>query len=288
MNEILSYVSGYRRSADVCYRLPDGRKEKLYRKLDGSDREAIQGAVNELKDRGVKTIIVDVYKPNGTSKVFDRSFTISNARQVNRPSRSKPLSGPTPQRGTLQHVETPLPMTSKIQPMENWKDYALQTEREKVAKLEAENLRLKAENKTLDEKVRDFEKEMIRKEHDLQNLSKTVESKSGLNGFVDKATESPAIMNMLTGLASRMLGLPPEPNAPVLQGSPELINPKADQYLTNIRTWLLKQPEDLQDNFYSLVFELTNAKDVSSTIQKLLNLFRNGTTMPTNQSKAAS
>lgn len=283
MNEILAYISGYRRSVDICYTLPDGRKEKLYRKLDGSNSEAIKATIDELKARGIKNIIVDVYKPNGTAKVFDRSFTINNTtnpRPVSKPIQSNAM-------GSLPLFETP--NIHKPIPMESWKDYALQTEREKVAKLEAENAKLKTENKSLDDKVRDFEKEMIRKDHEVQNLSRTVESKSGLNGFVEKASENPMVMNMLAGLATRMLGLPDaaQPALPERAGSPELLNPKSEQYIANIKTWLYKQPDEMQDTFYHLVYEVTNSKDVAGTCYKLINLLQNGTTIP-NKSKVAS
>jgi len=278
MNEILAYISGYKRSVDLCYRLPDGRKEKAYRKLDGSQIEAVKAAIDELKGRGVGSIVVDVYKPNGTAKVFDRSFTITNTAQ--RPA-IKPVSNEP--MGALPLFETP--KIQKPVQMESWKDYALQTEREKVAKLEAENAKLKTENKSLDDKVRDFEKEMIRKDHEVQNLSRTVESKSGLNGFVEKASENPMVMNMLAGLASRMMGLSVEQTAlPQHAGSPELLNAKSEQYVANIKTWLYKQPDDTQDTFYHLVYEVTNASDVVGTCYKLINLLQNGTTIP-NKSK---
>ncbi len=284
MDEVLEYVSGGRRSADICYLLGDGEKEKLFRKMD--NREAIERAIDGLKDRGIQTIVVDVYKPNGTARVFDRSFTLHTEDEKRRSS--KPLYGaPAPSLQPFESAPKATPITQQPN-MESWKDYALQTERDKVAKLEAENASLKTENKSLDEKVRDFEKEMIRKDHEVENLSKTVESKTGLNGFVDKASENPAIMNMLTGLASRMLGLPAEAmlgQSALSQGSPELLNPKTDQYIANIRAWLYKQPEDLQDHFYQLVYELTNAPHVALTLEKLLNLVKNGTT--TNQFKVA-
>jgi hypothetical protein len=271
MNEILAYVAGYKRSADVCYLLHDGSKAKVCRKL--SDVAAIKSAIEDLKSRGIQKIVIDVFRPNGTGKVFDRSFTIQN--DVSKDPEQRP--------STSYNNHQPI---QQQKPMESWKDYALQTEREKVSKLETEVAKLRTENKSLDGKVRDFEKEMIRKEHDLENLNRTVESKSGLSGLIEKASENPAMLTMLSGLAGRLLGLPPE-GSQALLGSPELMNAKTEQYINNVRAWLYKQPDAIQDNFYILLFEITNSKDVAITIQRLINLVKNGTTIPS-QSKVAS
>ena len=281
-SEILTYISGNRKVVDISYELPDGKKTKVHRKMEGNNGEGIKQAVQDLKDRGVKTIVLDVYRPNGSAKMFDRSFTIKNEVEdklapinSNQNFGSLPLFQSPPKQSLRKPIET--------KPMESWKDYALQTERDKVAKLEAETAKLKTENKILDTKVRDFEKEMIRKEHEVQSLAKSVESKSGLNGFVDKAVENPAMMNMLAGIASRLMGIPGEP---MNGGQPMLLQPgesqehsnsKVDQYITNIKTWLYKQPEQVQDHFYELVYQLTNSKDVTGAMQKFTNLLRKPT-----------
>jgi hypothetical protein len=124
--------------------------------------------------------------------------------------------------------------------------------------------------------VRDFEKEMIKKDHEVEKLTQAIENKSGLNGFVEKAAESPHVMTLLAGMASRMMGIPMDQlhGQPAVSGSPELTQAQTEQYLANIRSWLYKQPDDLQEVFYQLVYHLTNVKDVKGTALQLINVLK--------------
>ena len=278
MNEIFAYTSTNRRRVSVGYKLPDGKIVRLYRKLNGDNREAIEQAIDDVKAQGVKEIVIEAYRPNGSAEVICKTFTLPNNNSSPKSTLgnvASPMLFDSPEPAPRASTYRSQPQNSK--PMDSWKDYALKTEQEKVGKLEAENRRLLAENKTLDGKVRDFEKEMIKKDHEVEKLAQSVESKSGLSGFVDKAADNPMMMNMLAGLASRMMGIPmdqPMNGQPALNNSPELTNAHTEQYLANIRAWLYKQPEDLQEAFYQVVYHLTNARDVKSAALHLVNVLK--------------
>ncbi|MBS1981691.1 MAG: TMF family protein [Bacteroidetes bacterium] len=281
MNEIFTYTSTNRRRVSVGYRLPDGKTMRLYRKIDGNDRDAIQQAIDDVKAQGVKEVIVEAYRPNGSAEVICKTFTIPNngtapnttLGNVVQPKLfdSDERENLTPSFRTQSKISKPME-----RPFDSWKDYALKTEQEKTSKLENENRRLLAENKTLDTKVREFEKEMIKKDHEVEKLTQSVENKSGLNGFVERAAESPQVMTLLAGMASRMMGIPMDQTMgqPQINGSPELTNPQTEQYLVNIRAWLYKQPEDVQEIFYQLVYHLTNSSDVKAASMRLINVLK--------------
>ena len=99
---------------------------------------------------------------------------------------------------------------------QSWKDYALKTEQQKVTTLERELAETKAENKDLDRKVREFEKEMIKKDHELEKALNAAERKGGLGGVVDSVSQNPVLVNALLG---RLLGTPMQP---ALNAAPEL------------------------------------------------------------------
>jgi hypothetical protein len=285
MNEILTYASTNRRRVSVGYKLPDGTVERLYSKIEGSDQEAVRQAIDDAKRRGVREILVDVYRPNGTSEKICKSFTVPNDNSFDNSSQqtlnniSIGLDTPAPALTKTTYRPQPQnsrPVNHQSEKRDSWKDYALKNEQEKVGKLESENRRLIAENKTLDNKVRDFEKEMIKKDHEVEKLAQAIENKSGLNGFVDKAAESPHVMTLLAGMASRMMGIPMEqlPGQQTVNGSPELTSAQTEQYLANIRTWLYKQPEDVQEAFYQLIYHLTNSNDVKGAALRLTSVLK--------------
>jgi hypothetical protein len=285
MNEIFTYTSTNRRRVSVGYKLPDGQVQRLYSKIDGDNIETIRQAIDDVKARGVKEVLVEVYRPNGSAEAICKTFTLPNNDSASRTTLGnvaapKLIDSPEP----APRVSTYRPQPQISKPMDSWKDYALKTEQEKVNKLESENRRLVVENKTLDNKVREFEKEMIKKDHEVEKLSHSIENKSGLSGFVDKAAESPHVMTLLAGMASRMMGIPMEQmnGQPQVNGSPELSNPQTEQYLANIRTWLYKQPEDLQEAFYQLVYHLTNSTDVKAASVRLINVLKGNPMTGTN------
>jgi hypothetical protein len=285
MNEILTYASINRRRVSIGYKTPDGKLQRMFSKIDGTDGEAIRDAIAEVSRHGVKEILVEVYHPNGSALIIGRTFSIPNNDQL------KSTLGNVDQfNSTLGNIDQTRTIQSSPRPYspsnstrvnttssnDSWKDYALKTEQEKVSRLESEYRRLVAENKTLDNKVRDFEKEMIKKDHEVEKLTQAIENKSGLNGFVEKAAESPHVMTLLAGMASRMMGIPMDQlhGQPAVSGSPELTQAQTEQYLANIRSWLYKQPDDLQEVFYQLVYHLTNVKDVKGTALQLINVLK--------------
>ena len=76
MNEIFTYTSTNRRRVSVGYKLPDGKVVRLHRKIDGEDRDAIQQAIDDVKARGVKEVVVEAYRPNGSAEVICKTFTL--------------------------------------------------------------------------------------------------------------------------------------------------------------------------------------------------------------------
>ena len=167
----------------------------------------------------------------------------------------------------------------------DWRDYALKTENEKVSKLEAEVKRLTIKSESLDSRVRDFEKEMIKKDHELEKAQAQLTNKSALQGVAEQAMNNPQAMTILSGLASRILGLP-DPQQPqlqqgALQGTG---NAETDEFLANIGKWMVGQPIELQHQFYALIVELTKTKEgdptaVSSRIINIINFLKNGTVL---------
>ncbi len=288
MNEIFIYIGNNRRRVSVGYKLPNGQVIRVARKIDGDNQEAIMEAIMQVKDMGANDVIVEIYRPNGTAEVIAKIFTLP-ASTIAMPHGK--INNKVGTMGSLFSDQMPKPQyprpsshqSQPNKPMDSWKDYALKTEQDKVTNLETENTWLKTENKTLDNKVREFEKEMIKKDHEVEKMSQAVESKTGLNGITDRVLNNDRAMDMLAGLASRMMGLPVEGvaaqgqlNAPA-SGSG---NPTTEQYLANIRTWLYKQSAPLQEAFYNLVHELTNQPDVMATTVRITNLLK-GNTMKT-------
>ncbi|HEY8936699.1 MAG TPA: hypothetical protein VIM65_15830 [Cyclobacteriaceae bacterium] len=287
MNEILTYIGENRRRATIGYEL-DGKMIRLFRKLDGADRQAVEDAIQHVRNKGVDKVVIEVYRPNGNAMVLAKKFYLPNGKDLKEKS-DKSLGNPTlfdlpmtndSSRMTNDFVKAaknkPQPTKSMESNTTSWKDYALKSEQEKVAKLEAEVKRLSIKNESLDSKVREFEKEMIKKDHEIEKFQGQVESKSGLSGFVEKASENPAMMNFLAGIGSRLFGMP-EVGSHAALNAPASMNPQTEQYITNISTWLQKQPMELQDQFYQLVHAITNTSNVSENISKLINLINNGT-----------
>src|SRR5258708_39060402 len=78
MNEIFAYTSTNRRRVSVGYKLPDGKIVRLYRKLEGHNREAIEQAIDDVKAQGVKEIVIEAYRPNGSAEAICKTFTLPN------------------------------------------------------------------------------------------------------------------------------------------------------------------------------------------------------------------
>jgi hypothetical protein len=285
MNEILAYIGNNRRRVTVGYKLPDGKVIRAHRKIDGQDRTSIEQAIEDVKATGVNEVLIEVYRPNGTAEVICKTFTLPNTGTVS----AKPLGAaptlfgdqePTGRKPLVKQIvqRNPLPQNNRPMETQSWKDYALKTEQDKVSKLEAEVKRLTIENKSYDTRIRDFEKEMIKKDHELEKLQVQITSKSGLGGFLERAAENPQMANVLSGIASRLLGLPENSQAS-LNASNASANPHTEQFVANIRAWMEKQPMELQEQFYQLVYEVTNTPTPSETILQLINLIKNGTVL---------
>ncbi len=292
MNEILAYIQSNRKRVTVGYELPDGKIQREFRKIIGTDTEAITQAIDQVKAMGVKEVILEVFRPNGTAEVLCKTFRVPNDGKINpapiKPIGNLPLFADEPQKNQASpRVSKPIQSnqsTNRSSSSMDWRDYALKTEQEKVSKLEAELRRVSVQKETLDKQVRDFEKEMIKKDHEIEKLSGQVENKSGLAGFAETVSKSPEAMNVLSTMAARLLGVEqPQQQLPAasLQGTG---NPTTDQYLANIAGWLVKQPEALQEQFYAMIVELTKASPedqaiVSKRIITILNFLTNGTTL---------
>lgn len=284
MNEILTYIGTNRRKVTVGYEL-NGELVRVHRKIDGTDKETIQNAVDELRQRGVSKIVLEVFRPNGNSMLMQKKFELPNnsSATMASPKKETGLSGsptlfPLPPAREKEKPVTKTTQSPQSKSMEStsWKDYALTTEKEKVAKLEAEVRRLSTENRTLDTKVREFEKEMIKKDFELEKMHGQVERKSGLEGVMERAADNPKVMDFIAGLGSRIFGMPEAAPQQSLNAAPESTgNPETDQYIANIRAWLVKQPIELQQQFYQLVYEITNSQNVSENIIRFTNLLQN-------------
>lgn len=282
MNEIFAYIGANRRKVTVGYEL-DGELVRVHRKIDGTNQEAIQNAIDELRQRGVSKIVLEVFRPNGNSMILNKKFELpGNSNPAPAKLKTETLGSapptlfplpPAKEKAVTKTTQSP---QSKSMESTSWKDYALTNEKEKVAKLEAEVRRLSSENKTLDTKVREFEKEMIKKDFELEKMQGQVESKSGLAGTFERIAESPKAVEVLSGIAARIFGMPETAPQQSLSAAPESTgNPETDQYIANIRAWLVKQPIELQQQFYQLVYEITNSQSVSENILRFTNLLQN-------------
>lgn len=284
IEQIFAYIaSNPRHRVSVGFKLPDGKIVRIHRKIMGDDRQRIAGAIDEVKAKGAKEIAVEIYRPNGSAEVLSKLFIIEVNQATPNALGSIPNDPPNlfsnpgaivapylpPVKPTKPQPPKPMAMATEPQ---SWKDYALQTEQGKVAELKAELEKYKLKAEDLDHKVREFEKTMIQKDFEIQKLNALAEGKNGLNGVVDKITSSPPAMQTVANIINKLMGMPSMNQLPA--GSPELEDSKPDQYVANIKNWIFKQPEPIQDKFYELVFQLTNMKDVPGTMEKILNLLK--------------
>jgi hypothetical protein len=199
----------------------------------------------------------------------------SFARNVKPMGEAPVASHQSPVTGNRQQATSHQPATS-------WETYALQQEQIKVADLKTEVERLKTENKTLDTKVREFEKEEIRKQNELEKMTEQATSKSGLGSVVKGIAEDPEskklIIETVGAIAAAFRGDP----APALGAAASTGNPTIDAYLDGIAKWLLKQPEALQEQFMGMVSmvsqpEAGKPNAVSERLITIINYLQNGT-----------
>jgi|GEM_PF-4692240 hypothetical protein len=79
-NELREYLSSGARYVTVGYVLPDGTKERVFRKIEGQNTEGIECAINSLRDSGIENINLEVYRRNGSAMVLTKVFTIKPHR----------------------------------------------------------------------------------------------------------------------------------------------------------------------------------------------------------------
>lgn len=268
MNEIFSYIGSSFRRVTVGFRDSEsGKTRRLYRKLDGANHQLITDAVNKVRQHGHEPVVLEVYRPNGSAEILCKVFLIARDGSVQ--STSVDRTSTASERKNSQVMATTTQQTKSMET--SWKDYALKTEQEKVSKLEAELRRVNAENRTLDHKVREFEKEMIKKDHELEKKEAAITTRSSLEGVIERVSSNQNMMNLFAGVASRVLGMPPASESALRQeGEPST----TQQYIQNIGQWLSRQPTDAQEAFYQMVFHLTNQKDIRSAAMHLTNVLK--------------
>lgn len=278
MTEIFSYLNGRsRRRITVGYRKENGKMQRIFRKIEGNDHEQISKAVEQIKGMGYKPVL-EIYRPNGSAEIQEKTFTIGEDGHLE--VSEMPLFKKSDESGQKQQPRMPNPTDNKSN---DWKDYALSQETAKVKKLEQELARVMGERNTLEAKVHEFEKEMIKKDFELEKKEAAIASKSQLGEVVGEVSKNPQAMNLLTGLASRLLGIPIDqtPGAQQIGTTEGSGNPQTDQYVANIKLWLGKQTPELQEAFYNMVFHLTNNANVPSTVNTMINFLTKGSAMGT-------
>lgn len=278
-----------RRLVTIGYKQPDGNIKRIFRKMNGHNREAIEGALSEIKRRGHAEVVAELYRPNGSTEVVARTVVIPADQIEDKPETmgSTPTLfdnyKPAPKQATFK---TPQPEPTMTQ---DWKDYALKTELEKVKKLSDELRRVTEERNALDTKVREFEKEMIKKDHELEKAVTASQDKGTLSGVVKDiaATKESrefalgAIVTFVKTLKGEPVDIMAAPGG-AIGAIPEGSNPQTEQYVANIRKWLVKQSPELQEQFYGLVYALTNQGDVPRAIIHITNLLQGNPMTGTN------
>lgn len=277
MTDLLNFANRDRRKVTLGYKLANGKIVRVYRKIDGHDAETIKTNIEQLFEQGCLEVLAEVYRPNGSAYKLTRTFIVQKNGGV-KSLGNLPKPAPEFFDKTKTPTQTPTP-TKTNNNMNDWKDYALAQEKSRVQKLEEEVRRLLNDNRSLDTQVRQFEKDMIKKDFELEKLSSQLNSKSALGGIVDKISESDKAIDVLAGIAGRLFNIETQNQGQALPESQQNYQPKTQQYIQNIGTWLNKQPEELQDQFYRMIYLTTNDKEVSATILKLINILENGTTI---------
>ncbi|MCZ8020226.1 MAG: hypothetical protein O9302_03345 [Cyclobacteriaceae bacterium] len=277
MTDLLNFANRDRRKVTLGYKLANGKIVRVYRKIDGHDAETIKTNIEQLFEQGCLEVLAEVYRPNGSAYKLTRTFIVQKNGGV-KSLGNLPKPAPEFFDKTKTPTQTPTP-TKTNNNMNDWKDYALAQEKSRVQKLEEEVRRLLNDNRSLDTQVRQFEKDMIKKDFELEKLSSQLNSKSALGGIVDKISESDKAIDVLAGIAGRLFNIETQNQGQALPEGQQNYQPKTQQYIQNIGTWLNKQPEELQDQFYRMIYLTTNDKEVSATILKLINILENGTTI---------
>lgn len=280
-----------RRLVTIGYKLPEGKIVRVFRKMNGHSREAIEGALSEIKTRGHAEVVAELYRPNGSTEVVARTVVIPADQIEDKPATmgSTPTLfdnyKPAPKQATFK---TPAPQPEPAM-NQDWKDYALKTELEKVKKLSDELRRVTEERNALDSKVREFEKEMIKKDHELEKAVTAAEGKGTLSGVIKDISSTKesrefalgAIVTAIKTLKGEPVDLMAAPGG-AIGAIPEGSNPQTEQYVANIRKWLAKQSPELQQQFYDLVYALTNQGDVPRAIIHITNLLQGNPMTGTN------
>ncbi|MFY7917673.1 MAG: hypothetical protein ACOVOF_00005, partial [Chryseotalea sp.] len=205
MTDLLNFANRDRRKVTLGYKLANGKIVRVYRKIDGHDAETIKTNIEQLFEQGCLEVLAEVYRPNGSAYKLTRTFIVQKNGGVKSLGN---LPKPTPELfdKTKTPTQTPTP-TKTNNNMNDWKDYALAQEKSRVQKLEEEVRRLLNDNRSLDTQVRQFEKDMIKKDFELEKLSSQLNSKSALGGIVDKISESDKAIDVLAGIAGRLFNI---------------------------------------------------------------------------------
>jgi hypothetical protein len=278
MTELLNYANKDRRKVTLGYNHENGKILRVYRKLDGHDSETLKKYIEQLFEQGCNEVLAEVYRPNGSAYKLSRTFILQKNGEVKTLGN---LPKPAPElfdKPKPKTQDAPNPSTKTNTNMNDWKDYALATEKNRVTKLEEEVRRLLHDNKTLDEQVRQFEKDMIKKDYELEKMTMQANSKSGLGGLVEKISENDKAIDVLAGIAGRLFNIN-QPNQTQALPDGQDVNPQTQEYINQIAAWLKKNPIELQTQFYRMVYLVTNSKEVSANILQVINLLENGTSI---------
>jgi len=229
--------------------IKNGVEKSLYSNLEPTDVEGLLTEV--IATHQPDSLIIQERKRNGSTNVKQDKYPV-----------------------TLGAIDTPQ-NTMTMQPTVNnipadFKDYMIGDLKEKngklekrVDKLETENEQLKKENFELekDSKFKDKEFEIAQKE-------KEVERSNGLAGIVETVSTNPALATLAATAIGRLMGVDlPAMNA-LEGGEQEAAAPVGNAGSTHekvagfIRTWLLKQEEDVVTKFFQLTSHIAKAPEL--------------------------
>lgn len=157
-------------------------------------------------------------------------------------------------------------------------DFIIQDLKEKNTELKLDNKQLQGENKQLLQEKNTLERRIELQEKDflIEKLETQATSKAGLNGFIESASENPAMMSVFATVLGKVVGveqmpIPTEEEQPKLPAATfQIKEERKFEHLINYTSSLIQELSDEQAQIFGHLMKLisTDKNILETLIQK--------------------
>jgi vacuolar-type H+-ATPase subunit E/Vma4 len=229
---------------DVVFTKAGEEIKHISKMVPGEDLE--EKLENIISSFDPDELTIEIYKPNGSSKKFEKRIAISLPQQQMQQSQPKTSIAPKAsfQPSSLMGVSHPGSFSG-------WEQYALVQEQNKNVKLEAYVQRLESERDALREKRVELERklEVMQKDFEIERIQAEGEYSSGLNGILGNEKLVEVFAPLLVNLLSSKPGNPP---ASALGNSVEFDDESNSGYMGELSRMISSAAPHVQTKYYAL------------------------------------